>query len=158
MKKIYLSLLTITFCGATAMAQTQPWEGPIETIAANGFKAGASSGLSPQTDGENFDCAVSWDVWHSAFAGNLIPATIEQNLPSDLSRGVTTTTRNEWRQVVAKAQSTTPILALIKIIEPTKQRNKTQNQVIEGLRGDTAQLFRITNTLGICGSPPRTAL
>ena len=146
--------LVLLFSGANAAEQAQPWDGPIETLATAGYENGVNSGLSPMTESEEFRCAVAWDVWHSAYAGKYMPPAIEDALPYPLKDVTTASTREAWQKAVAKNKGTSPMLALIAIIEKTSTRERYQDQVVSGLRGDKAKLFRITSFLGTCANPP----
>lgn len=157
-KRRVLALGAATFfaaTAATAQTEAQPWEGLLETIAAAGFEQGTNSGVSPVTESEEFRCAVQWDVWNIAYAANALKPEMERTLPSALSRGSTTTTRDEWRQAIAHNMDTTPMLAMIEIIKPTRSRTQSQDQLLAGLRGDKIALFRTASSLGTCAHPPR---
>lgn len=144
----------MVFVSANAQTQPQPWDADIENIPGAGYNYGIESGITPQTETEAFDCAVAWDVWHTAYAGKFMPVMIEDALPYPLKDITTASTRSAWQAVVAKNKDISPMLALIAIIDKTPQRAKAQNQLIAGLKGDKTALFRTAMTLGNCANPP----
>lgn len=147
-------LIASISANAQPQPQPQPWDTDIENIPGAGYKYGVESGITPQTETEAFNCAVTWDVWHTAYAGKFMPVTIEDALPYPLKDITTASTRSAWQAVVAKNNGTSPMLALIAIIDKTPQRMRAQNQLIAGLKGDKTALFRTAMTLGNCANPP----
>jgi hypothetical protein len=140
--------LAIVLTAGTASAQVA-----ITDVPAKGYADGKASGLSPQTDGEDFDCAVYWDVWHTAFISKIMPKEIEDALPVQLSDPASDSAKMAWRNKVAEAQETTSMLAMISIIEKTPIRNGFQAKMEAGLQGDADKLFSVTQSLGICQKP-----
>jgi hypothetical protein len=154
MKPVLFALCLCLIASVSANAQTQPWDADIENISGAGYKYGVESGITPQTETEAFDCAVAWDVWHTAYAGKFMPVTIEDALPYPLKDITTASTRSAWQAVVARNNGTSPMLALIAIIEKNPKRVKAQNQLMAGLKGDKTALFRTAMMLGNCANPP----
>jgi hypothetical protein len=154
MRSALFGLCVCLIASVSAKAQTQPWDADIENIPSAGYNYGVESGITPQTEAEAFDCAVAWDVWHTAYAGKFMPVIIEEALPYPLKDITTASTRSAWQAIVAKNNGTSPMLALIAIIDKTPQREKAQNQLMSGLKGDKTALFRTAMMLGNCDNPP----
>jgi hypothetical protein len=154
-KRICLALGGCAIFAASAGANSDPWEVPLNDVPKAGFDYGVDVGLSPQTNREDFHCAVVWDVWNIAYAGNLLDPEIELQLPAAMSRSRTTATKEAWQKAVAKNMGTTPMLAMIEIIKQTDRRMGVQNNLLTGLRGDKKALFTLASDLATCRNPPK---
>jgi hypothetical protein len=153
MRKLWMTALATAAMALPAGAQDKPWDAlSLEAAAAAGFEAGKATGLSPQTDSEDFTCALNWDVWFTTFVSGQMVANIEQNLPSELSRGGSTTARDEWTQIIAINQDTTDMLARISLLDRSDRRQNIEKFVAAGLSGDKGRLYSHAYNLGTCSN------
>jgi hypothetical protein len=114
------------------------------------YAYGSQSGVSPQSDAEDFACAVQWDVWSTAFISKAVPREIEDALPYEVGAYQSNLAKTEWRNKVARSRETTPMLVMIDLIKKTPARQARQDRVSKGLQGDKNALFRAVMNLATC--------